>query len=60
MLSAVESNIVSQDVCVRAQEEPLNDTACSVIRKSGLFLDPWSLSHHTAGESLREKVKIDR
>lgn len=48
---------ISGCLCQGTQVEPLNDTASSVLRKSGLFLDPWSLSLHTAGKSLREKVK---
>lgn len=56
MLSGTVSNMLSQDVCIRAQRKTLKDTACLVPRMSGLFLDACPLSHYTAGEGLAQSM----
>lgn len=58
MISNRVSSMLSQDVCIGAQRRTVNDTACSVPRMRGLFLDTWPLSHNTAGRGLAQrKVK---
>lgn len=55
-LSGTVSNMLSGDVWIRAQKEPLNDTSCFVLVMSWLFLDTRLLSHHTARAGYRSKV----
>lgn len=55
IVSSIAPCKLSQDVCIRTQRRTLNDTACSLPRISGLFLDAWPLSHYTAGKVLARR-----